>query len=315
MKRAFILCIILSFFLTGCEFFEEEKVELPAPQNLRLISIDNGLGVRLEWDPVEGAEEYGVYFNSEEIARVTTTYFEHHASQLDEAGLGPYFVFAYKKDETSPQSRVVSTKPSAVSYQYIYDRDNVRVWEIDTTYVIDTTVTPPNTLEVNIDTLLNRIMPGAYDWDSTSSGTTYVLTDSTAPEWDIYLDDGDPTKVLYKKFFLVSANASLPTSSVPEVSLGWEHTYITGPCTVDVAPENFTSLYAPDPDIQPEGVDPESPEHKDDRYYLKVDGDYYVQLRVNKYTAVDTLGGAKVWGGIEFEYYFQKVKNFRRFEL
>lgn len=316
MKKIFASCVLALIVLIGCEFFEEEEVKLPAPQDVRLMSIDNGLGVRLEWNAVEGADTYSVYFKSEEIARVTTTHFEHPSAVLDTAGLGPYFVFAHKEDEMSPQSRAVSTKPRPVPYQFIYDRDNIKVWEIDTTYVVDTTVTPPETLEMHVDTLLTRIMPGAYDWDATSAGSSYVLTDSTALDWDIYLDDGDTSTVLYKKFFLVSANASLPTSSIPEVSQGWETTYITGPESVSiaVAPENFTTLYAPDPDTLPDGVNPDLFPADTYCYYLKVDGDHYTQIRVNKYSAVDTLGGAQVWGGIQFEYYFQKIKDFRRFE-
>lgn len=303
--------MFVGVILLGCEFFEPEEVKLDAPQNLRFVAIDDGLGVRLEWDPVSDAEEYAVHFNSSEIARVTEEKFEHRGSDVEGKGLGTYFVLAFKEDDRSPQSNPVSTKPKTAITLEIYDRDDV--------IRSDTTIQRRyDSLGVEyVDTgVVTEIQLGGFGWSEVGGGERLSVTDLSRV-WHVYLDDGEPGSTDYSNFHFVSANSALQGMVPPAPQ--FDTAYITGPSAADYAPLDM-------------GV--AVPVRTDSTYYLKVYGKYYVKLIPTGHTSITSTfidytdmqqppgGGPEVPlertheqsdVGIVFDYYFQKIENFRRF--
>jgi hypothetical protein len=309
--RVLGVIMLVALLLSGCEFFEPEETVLETPQNVRLIAIDDGLGVRLEWDAVADAEEYAVHFNSSEFARVTATQFEHRASEVERDGLGTYFVFAFKDEDRSPQSDPVSSKPKSVITQEIYDRDDV--------VVSDTTIqTRYDSLGVEyVDTsIVTEMQLGGYGWTEAGSGEGRDIGD-VSEIWQVYLDDGAPGETDYTNFHLVSANAALPGMAVPAAQ--FDTAYISGPCTTDYAPTDMSVTASVEINAT---------------YYLNLYGMYFVKIVPTEYTSVTSTfidytdmqqppgGGPEVPlertheqpnVGVIFEYSFHKIENFRRF--
>ncbi|KPJ49605.1 hypothetical protein AMJ40_05175 [candidate division TA06 bacterium DG_26] len=310
MKKV-VLFLCGALLLSGCEFFEPEEVKLQAPQNLHFAAIDDGLGVRLEWDAVADAEEYAVYFNSTEIARSGEPRFDHHSADLDRVGLGTYFVFAYKEDVRSPQSDPVSTRPKAVATLEVYDRDDV--------IRSDTTIQQryDDTGAAYVDTsIVTEALMGAYGWGPIGSGAAFDVTD-LGSVWQVYLDDGQAGATDYNNFHFVSANAALQ-GMVPPAPL-FDTAYIAGPTDAAYAPLT---------------MDVTAPVKVDSTYYLKLYGTYYVKLIPTDRISISSTfidytdmrqppgGGPEVPlertheqknVGIGFDYYYQKIENFRRF--
>jgi hypothetical protein len=305
------LVFFVAVIVSGCEFFEPEEVTLDAPGNLRLTAIDNGLGVRLEWDPVVDAEEYAVFFNSSEIARVTGESFEHHSSDIESMGLGTYFVFAFKEDDRSPQSSPVSTSPKSVITLEIYDRADV--------------VRSDTTIQTRYDSLGNEyvdtsivteVQLGGFGWSEVGSGEGSSVAD-LSEIWHVYLDDGEIDATDYNNFHFVSANSALQGMEPPAPQ--FDTAYIAGPTTTEYAPEAM-------------GVAAEV--KIDSTYYLKIYGTYFVKLIPNGRASISSTfidytdmrqppgGGPEVPlerthdqanVGVLFDYYFQKIEGFRRF--
>lgn len=305
------LVFFVAVILSGCEFFEPEEPALDAPQNLRFTAIDNGLGVKLEWDPVSDAEEYAVSFNSSEIARVTEEKFEHHSSDIESTGLGTYFVFAFKGEDRSPQSDPVSTKPKSATTLEIYDREDV--------------VRSDTTIQTRYDSLGNEyvdtsivteIQLGGFGWSEVGSGEGSSVGD-VSHIWHVYLDDGELSSTDYNNFHFVSANSALQGMEPPAPQ--FDTAYITGPTASEYAPE---------------AMDVTAPAKIDSTYYLKIYGKYFVKLIPTGRASITSTfidytdmrqppgGGPEVPlertheqtnVGIVFDYYFQKVEGFRRF--
>ena len=76
MKRLLLaLSIVGLAALTACTP-TTETTALPAPQNLHIAGVtEDGAGIVLAWDAVEGAHGYNIYYNGTEIGNtVNTTY-------------------------------------------------------------------------------------------------------------------------------------------------------------------------------------------------------------------------------------------------
>ncbi len=305
------LIFLTVLFLFGCEFFEPEEAKLQPPENLRLVAIDDGLGVKLEWDPVSDAEEYAVHFNSTEIAKVTEEKFEHHSSEIESDGLGTYFVFAFKGDDRSPQSDPVCTRPKAAVTLEIYDRNDV--------IKSDTTIQNRyDSLGVEyVDTaIVTEVKMGAYGWSVKGSGEGSSVADLSSV-WHIYLDDGESGVTDYSHFHFLSANCALQGMVPPAPD--FDTAYIAGPCATGYAPLDM-------------GVT--APVKIDSVYYLNIYGNHFVKLvPVDRASITSTFidytnmqqppgGGPEVPlertheqpnVGVIFDFSFQKIENFRRF--
>jgi hypothetical protein len=275
MKRAFLAIILLLIFWIGCTR-QPTAPTLGAPQNLKISSIEKGLGLKLEWDNIEDADGYFVYFvnvksdtesDTAALAKVIQSEFYDLPkptsqtglpSSIMERGCGDYYVIPekieYDKVWLGDASETVSSRPAVSKSCVLYER--------------------------------NLPDSCAYGWDENGNGERYSISDATN-EWDIYLDDGDSTTTDTAGLYLVSPTDSVGGNSSPTVN--WDATYIVISTSENTAPLDITTLFA---SVEKDGI-----------YYLKVDTDYYVKV------VIDSL----LDNGIIFNYSFQKLKGFRRF--
>jgi len=273
MKRAFLAIILPLIFWIGCTR-EPTAPTLGAPQNLKISSIEKGLGLKLEWVNIADADGYFVYFvkvksdtesDTAALAKVIQSEFydlpkptseTHLPSSIMERGCGDYYVIPekieYDKAWLGDASETVSSRPAVGKSCVLYER--------------------------------NLPDSCAYGWDENGNGERYSISDNTN-EWDIYLDDGN-SAATDTIFWLVSPTDSVGGNSPPTVS--WHATYIVS-SSAATAPLDITTLSA---SVEKDGI-----------YYLKVDTDYYAKLVIDSLLA----------NGIIFNYSFQKLKGFRRF--
>jgi hypothetical protein len=106
MRKFFVFIpVILVYFLIGCN--GEEEIATPS---VRTSVIDDGTGVRFEWDPVDGAEGYRVYVDGNMEYEGENTYFEWTTPALE------IKIVAYSGDkESAPRTFDFSLEESEVT--------------------------------------------------------------------------------------------------------------------------------------------------------------------------------------------------------
>ncbi|MEN3043677.1 MAG: hypothetical protein ABDH37_00470 [Candidatus Hydrothermales bacterium] len=155
------LFLILLVFI-GCP----EDEELPTP-NARIASIlEQGEGIRLEWDPVEGADGYRVRVDDELKYEGTSTYFEWKTPALK------IEVYAYAGDKESTP-RVFDFTPVSRTSQELWER--------------------------------SAAGNSGYGWNADGTGSSYSLGDAANhSRIDFYLDDFTAGTVDVSNIYLVS---------------------------------------------------------------------------------------------------------------
>lgn len=279
MKKFFIL---LPFLLViGCTNVPETP-NLPAPTNLTITAIDDGLGLKLKWDAVPEADGYYIYFikvKSETLAdtlalcKVLTPYFvdepydENLSPSIEERGCGDYLVVPVRR---------------------IYDKDTIGLPASISSRPIKT--------GQRIINEKNKADSAAYGWNESGVGSVYSITD-TINEWDIYVSDADSSRIIDTLFHFVSPPYSMAwQDDGPPPGPKWDTTLVEGPIDEEVAPKKDSyDWYVPGYGA---GI-----KEKDEIYYLFVDRNYYVKV------VIDTV----LPDGVMLDSYFQSVKGFRRF--
>lgn len=154
----FLIGGVVCFY--GCK--EEPGEEIKAPINLTATVTGDSLSLRLSWgaSSTEDIDGYFVYFENEPIDTVTNTVCDHKPGSL-----GEYEVKAYKGDDKSDPSNIVSTK-------------------------LQETINPVGPvwwMAAPSDT-----GSSGYGWNSNGTGDVYSMKDSTAStpkaNTDFYLD-------------------------------------------------------------------------------------------------------------------------------
>ncbi len=170
MKKYIIgLGIILGI---GIYFYGCKKGEVPETPNVHTVNvIQNGAGLRFEWDPVENADGYRVYADGNQVYEGTNTYYEL----------------------TTPAKKV-----EIVAYN---DEGESDPWEGDYTPVTGTG-------EIWERSVSGK--PSAYGWDAQGNGASYSILDSTNfSMFDFYLDDFTPGSTLPGEMYFVSPNYNM----------------------------------------------------------------------------------------------------------
>ncbi len=150
MKRLLLaLTIVGMAAVTACEP-TTETTALPAPQNLRITGVaHDGTGIVLEWEAVEGAHGYNVYFNGTVLGNtVNTTY-------TVDSLIGEFTVAAVDENGNAGERAQVVNNYAVTGSATIYERSQ-EGWS------------------------------GFY-WDPDGSGHTISLNEPT--QLDFYLDD------------------------------------------------------------------------------------------------------------------------------
>lgn len=243
MKRFLYLPLILAF-IVGCEK-EPTGPELDAPESPRLSALQNGTGLKFEWDPVSEASGYYVYFGVNPdllhaIYKVVgQTYFIHDSVALDDAETGYYKVLAVGGDYDSvvgPMSEAVRSAALKTDSVILYERDYL-----------------------NGDST-------AFGWDGEGNGKVYSINDAVN-RWHFYLDDGKGGEFDTLGFKFVTPGSSVDGNFPPEVP--WDTTYITGPSDKSIAPVEIEGSFAPEDGIK-----------ENDVFYLLIDGEHYAKIVV-----------------------------------
>lgn len=237
-------CLILT--LSGCKK-TTSQLDLDAPQNLRISLVQNGAGIRLDWDAVSKANAYYVYFgdtpNSDSLNAiykiVNQTYFIHESDALDKSGTGYYAVLAVGGEYDSvigPKSNVVRTAPYEVKNITIYERN------------------------------YSSGDSSAFGWDDTHAGRIVSIND-TINQWHIYCDDGDSGNIIDTLLKFVTPQDSVGSNPPPDVP--WDSTAIVF-SSDPYAPLQITGKVAPTTGgIKEENV-----------FYLLIDKEYYAKIFV-----------------------------------
>lgn len=210
MSRYLLLSMLLgasTLMLVGCG----PGPEAPGiPTGLEITqAINNGLGVKLEWDAVEEADGYVVLFEGAVIDSVTTETFNDE----DPGDVGQYRVKAYADGEESDPSDAVSTVPKAGGAT-IYERSSAGY--------------------------------SCFRWGANGTGATFSIQDPYNG-WDFYADDfqagTDPLHI-----HLVSPSYNIAGSPYSTEDTTWISENPVNYDTLHVAPTTGYSEIGPDDD-------------------------------------------------------------------
>ncbi|OYD16265.1 hypothetical protein CH333_03835 [candidate division WOR-3 bacterium JGI_Cruoil_03_44_89] len=247
MRKLSPILLIPLLFLLGCA--EEEGPVPTVPENLTLTVIENGLGLRLDWQEVPDADGYYVYFVSAPyeggtkgdiirdtivlVKMLTNRFYDssedsintYYPSSIEDRNCGDYYVKAVAEDECSEASNSVTSVPLTMGHFTLYEQD------------------------------YNDSC--AFGWDETGNGRIYSINDMT-DEWDVYLSDMQPGVTDPTDFRLMSP----PIAGAP-----WDTTLIAigddeHLCPCVMWPQLNTAM-------EPDGV-----------YFLRIEEDYFVSITV-----------------------------------
>jgi len=166
MKKYLIgigIILIIGIYFYGCP-----KGEVPETPNVHTVKvIQNGGGLRFEWDEVEDADGYRVYADNVKKYEGTNLYFE-----LTDPAMVVEIVAYNDEGESDPYR--VDCKP-VESSGTVYERSDP----------------DPN-------------HPSGYGWDaSTGNGTAYPIGDEANwPYLDFYIDDFTAGQITADKYFV-----------------------------------------------------------------------------------------------------------------
>ncbi|MEO0279307.1 MAG: hypothetical protein ABIM98_06070 [candidate division WOR-3 bacterium] len=166
MKKILILSglFIAIIYFAACN--GEEEIATP---NARITQILNqGGGLRFEWDPVDGADGYRVYVDGTQQYQGTNTYFEWtNPAKIIE-------IVAYAGDKES--------NPKSFNFTPV-SRTGQELWE------------------------RSASGNSAYGWNSDGIGTSYsILDQNNFSQFDFYLDDLTSGSTDPANIYLVSPN-------------------------------------------------------------------------------------------------------------
>lgn len=210
--------------------------------------VQEGAGLRFEWEPVSNAGGYYVYFGAEpepEFAiykLIDGVFFIHDSAALDEDETGYYRVLAVGGDYgdvVGPKSDEVRSAAVKTDSVILYERD------------------------------YRDGDSSAFGWDGEGNAKIYSINDALN-RWHFYLDDGKALEFDTLGFKFVTPNCSVGDNLPPDVP--WDTTYITGPSDKAFAPLEIDGGFAP----QDAGI------VVDDIYYLLIDGEYYAKIVVRE---------------------------------
>ena len=166
MKKYIIgiaVVLLIGIYFYGC------KEELPETPNVHTEKIiQNGAGIRFEWDPVENADGYRVYADGKEVYEGTNTYYELLTPTMKVE------IVAYNKEGES-EPWVGDYTPATGTGE---------IWERSV-----------------------QDKPSAYGWDAKGNGASYSILDTTNySRFDFYLDDLQAGTTLPGQMYFVSPN-------------------------------------------------------------------------------------------------------------
>ncbi len=238
-----LLATFLLLFI-GCK--EEPTASLTAPQNLIITVIQEGAGLKLNWDKVSEANGYYVYFGMHPdslfaICKVVDqTYFIHESDELDKAGTGYYGILAvggeYDSDVGPMSDIIIRTAPYETQGIILHERD----YESGDS--------------------------SAFGWNAAHIGEILSINDAVN-RWHIYLDDGQSGGTIDSLLKFVTPQDSVGTNHPPDVP--WDSTAIVF-SSASYAPSEITGGFAPETGgITEENV-----------FYLLMDNEYYAKFFV-----------------------------------
>jgi len=261
--------------ICSCELGPIEEVA--TPQNLTIEAYDNGLGIRLSWDMVENAEGYRIYFKPAG---------ENTYTRIDEVTPGSATSYTQDADAidslglgdyyvTAFKGRNESSPSNVVSTIPVFE-DGCKIYDLDAP---------------------TQVGYSAYNWEADGNGEprSYNSTD----DWDIYLNDGVDGAIDTSKFHIISPDTALQWFQIPPEGVDNGAAYIA---EVD-DPSNIPSGTSITTKYQPESMDEGIASGDYYVVYMKDEGPFYVLLQITR--ILDN--------GIEFDYWFQTIPNFRRF--
>lgn len=152
-----LLIALLGVFTVGCSDDDDDPAPLAAPANLVLTAGDGT--VTLDWDPVDGADCYCIYWDCEHgLTKQTQNCIENHEqNQYTLAGLenGEHYVFAVMARDRTRK------------------RDSVLCSELDV-------ILPPSAVTTISVAAGDAVV--SITWDDVSGATSYNLYRSTTPD-------------------------------------------------------------------------------------------------------------------------------------
>ncbi len=275
MKFLYITTISFILLFIGCKE-EPTAPDLTSPQNLKISVIQDGVGLKLEWDKVSKANGYYVYFGMHPDSLlaiykvVDQIYFIHESNELDKAGTGYYGILAVGGEYDSvvgPMSDIIRTAPYEAPDIILHERDYESG---DSSAFGFGALNPKNAIYAGVVLSIN----------------------DTSCRWHIYLDDGQSGTTIDSLLKFVTPQDSVGTNHPPDVP--WDSTAIVF-STASYAPSEIIGGFAPETD----GID----EEEKNVFYLLIDNEYYAKFSVQSVSPA----------GVEFNAYFQALKGFRRF--
>lgn len=245
-KLITLLLIAMLLFLFGCE--ESNEPDLAAPQNIELTVVQNGAGIRIDWDTVSEANAYYLYYgisgNPDSLRAlckvIAPNYFYHDSTSLENAGYYAVRAVGGDYDATSgPLSEIVSSAPVKTAQITLYERDH------------------------------SGGNSSAFGWNMTTGEGFVTSVNEASTRWFCYLDDGVPGASVDSLFRLVVPDEAVGSSTPPDVP--WGNTGITQ-TTDSYSPKTIIDGYAP----EVAGI------YEDFLFYLLIDGEYYAKLQVKE---------------------------------
>jgi hypothetical protein len=227
-------------------FFDETSAPPPSPRNLRMEAAGaDSLSLRLSWDPPgQIVDGYIVFFLGNVLDTVDTNYYEHRP-----ATLGPYLVKAYRRPNVSAAVETTSALYEQANQGPLY-------WMQDP----------------------DPAHRSGYGWDSTGSGTVYLVTTSNRFYIDFVLDASEDLRSPADSFGMLWHSTRIAYDS------SWTYAGLTSTPDSGYGPEQRAIL---------NGV-----------YALNIESGYYLKLEI---TAYDVSSHS-----IIFRYGFQRIAGFRR---
>lgn len=319
MKRGIILTTVI-WLVFSCTSVEKPP-QLTKPKNIKIEGIPGvmkgrsvrGLGVKITWEKVEGADGYYIKFIEEYEGEVDTLILAKTTI--------PVFLDLPGDPIINQASASIDRREVGVylitPVRTIYDKTYIGE-EVGVIFTKDQVVGPHRFTLYEVDA--EAPAEGKYcaiRWDTSTGLAVGYSFYETTHHWDMYLTDTleGGTLAEMKKFVSPEFEGvdAFPIPKRPPAADKWDTTYFTPaswpPSLVEWVVDSFT-IFPPAPaDTIFTGTGGawknwlvEITENQG--YSIVIDGGYFIELIVRK---IDSTY-------ISFDYYFNKLKHFRRFK-